>query len=1143
MLSYFNNDHDETLRIINDIQFTHREIDILACIISGRGAKTISSLLKITPKTVEAHTRNIMQKLGCNSRESIITFIEKSDKFSIIKKHYLFLLTQVEFEEKLKEISLLIKNNALLCNLVYEETESSFVDQLKRDLNQAGIKVFPKIRTSSESMAKFILDTPLDATHSFLYYKPKVGSIFQKEDNENTLEFSALIKRNSQYPQTIFFLLSDEKTVMEVSKIIPDGIFINFEKEKNYYSLFFNILKKLLPNISLEQESAEFIKKCTSDEMLSEAPPALSCSKKDKKLAKTALNKESPLFLHGRSIKYISIILFSICIIFLLIFFEGFKYKKNQDSLIVSTNLSIPNDLNFLDRPALFSQIDQKLKSSQRTQVVALVGAAGSGKTTLARHYVRSQDAPVRWEINAETNEALLHSFETLAYALSENDAERRALSFLQEINNSTKRADALMALLRTRLQRTTSWILIYDHVNNFAEIEKYFPFDSNNWGKGKVIITSRDSNITNNDFLKHSIDVVELSNKEKLELFLKILNEKRYSLSSAQREQIEKFLANIPPYPLDVSIAGKYIKMTNSSYDEYLENLQGNLENFSNTVNNILKDSGLYNKTRYAIITLSLRKIMDTQPDFADLLLFISLLDSQRIPKDLLSKYKSNLVINEFIHNLKKYSLVLNVSPSPLSPISSISIHQSTQEIVLSYLIKVLKLTPNNKMLKSISASLERYMEEITTHEDLSRMKVIFSHIKTFLSHVSLLDNDVRGLLESELGYIYFYLGDYSKSQKNLERSLVLLNENTTSNAHRIAKTSTYLGRLHNEFDNHDEAKKFFEKSLAIYRVNPSKNQFEIAQVLAHLGNTYRVRGDYRNAIHFLSESLTIYKNNPSFSPVGLAQTLFNLGRVYRALGSYEKAQSLLEQGLVIYKTRFPENYVAITTVSTHLGKVYYNLGNYSKAKEIYEENLETHKKLFGDNNIRTAYALALLGNVYNELGDFQKAKEILEKSLTLHKTHLQNNDIRFSLVSASLGTTYMHMKEYKKAKQIFETVLANFKTNFGENHIQTARILRSLGQINLLEDNLEEAEPLLLAALNTFQENKHPDCYMFLESLADLNLKKSQKRKREGKGDQEVECKNKANAYLHQALKILHVHFPKETPHIKRIQKKLNS
>ena len=43
--------YDEHLKVINDVKFTYREIDVVACILHQRGEKKMASLLSISPLT------------------------------------------------------------------------------------------------------------------------------------------------------------------------------------------------------------------------------------------------------------------------------------------------------------------------------------------------------------------------------------------------------------------------------------------------------------------------------------------------------------------------------------------------------------------------------------------------------------------------------------------------------------------------------------------------------------------------------------------------------------------------------------------------------------------------------------------------------------------------------------------------------------------------------------------------------------------------------------------------------------------------------------------------------------------------------------------------------------------------------------
>jgi DNA-binding CsgD family transcriptional regulator len=86
------------------LTFSNRELDILACLLGRMQTKKIASYLSLSPSTVETHVRNLMTKIGYNSRKEIIAFIEQSEHNQLVKKHSTDLLVKIAFEQELKEI-------------------------------------------------------------------------------------------------------------------------------------------------------------------------------------------------------------------------------------------------------------------------------------------------------------------------------------------------------------------------------------------------------------------------------------------------------------------------------------------------------------------------------------------------------------------------------------------------------------------------------------------------------------------------------------------------------------------------------------------------------------------------------------------------------------------------------------------------------------------------------------------------------------------------------------------------------------------------------------------------------------------------------------------------------------------------------
>ncbi len=99
----FDHIYEEHLKIINNIEFTKREIEIISCLVRGKGVKSMASLLSLSARTIETHISNIKCKIGCgSSREGIISFMEKASKTFLLHLYSLSLLDQTNMETEVE---------------------------------------------------------------------------------------------------------------------------------------------------------------------------------------------------------------------------------------------------------------------------------------------------------------------------------------------------------------------------------------------------------------------------------------------------------------------------------------------------------------------------------------------------------------------------------------------------------------------------------------------------------------------------------------------------------------------------------------------------------------------------------------------------------------------------------------------------------------------------------------------------------------------------------------------------------------------------------------------------------------------------------------------------------------------------------
>ncbi|HCC24354.1 MAG TPA: hypothetical protein DEP85_02425, partial [Holosporales bacterium] len=609
------------LKTINGIEFTPREVDIIACLLNGRSAKTMPSFLSISPKTVTTHINNIRRKAGCSSGEGIIDFIESSDKYSLIKHHYYSsLLNQLSFEKFLKASLREVSPPSLFCTLIDMQEKNdkpSLIHYLESHLKLMGIPV------KYTNRAK----------------KPPPSEEMKGSPDEYSLYIGATV------PQTL--ILNENNTIFlithkQLSKNCSQKC-IDFSDPGNYYLSFIELLKILFPHHKFDQTSPDFMpySRITSESSKKEYPPSSIVAKsvQAKLSLKTAKDwvslffKSRPLWLNLTGLIILGV---GLTYIFSLVYMEdktgkAFKNSPGSSRNFVRSDLFLPTETAFLNRKLLLSKLEKKLESNQGIQMAVLVGIGGSGKTTLARHYAQNQPASVVWEINAETKEKLMVSFEELAYALSKSQEEKKNLKEIQDIKNPAEKEKCLLIFLKERLKSHPNWLLIYDNLEAIADIKNFLPYDSDAWGNGKIILTTRNETLQNTSYIQaeNMIPLGELSPEDAFKLFTKILYGSQ-PLTVIQKEQSLSLLKNIPLFPLDISMAAYYIKNSQLTPDQYLERISHNSQKFDVFQEALLKEVSDYTKTRSGIIISALEKLIHQSPDFQDLLLFISLLDFQ---------------------------------------------------------------------------------------------------------------------------------------------------------------------------------------------------------------------------------------------------------------------------------------------------------------------------------------------------------------------------------------------------------------------------------------------------------------------------------------------------------------------------------
>jgi len=1101
------------LHEIGGIKFTFKEVNIIACLLHNRGNKKIAYLLSISPKTVESHIHNIMLKLGNNSREYIIDLVEKSAKLHLIKQYYLHLLVQASFYSQLRKIGKVLNRKGFVCLLHsggINKQEENLLKHLQTHLKIANITLI-NIEDSDQNT---------------------------KEAKRNLYVSSKELVDNYQLPESIFLVLDKNAAPYEINHIRS----IDFRREENYYLSVLELLKQILNETNLDKIIQEFNTEYN----------AILDNVEDKSIKSKSYHRNllttyvSQLFKEKPSNRKLIILLtffsgFILFISWIIIIQRNVVSDRTTNQQAVRASFSLPHESMRLERSSIIAEINNKLKYQGDIKTVALIGIGGAGKTTVARQYAREQKANIVWEINAETEESLIASFEQLAYAASQSTEERNELREIQKIENLDKSRKKLILFVRKQLKSHAPWFLVYDNVQNFLEIQAYFPYDPTAWGSGAVILTTRNNNIANNSYIGKNKGVFfgELKASEQFLLFTKILGTQNREFDThLQKEQIQ-FLQHIPPFPLDVSTAASYIKATGISYKEYLKRKDRRSEEFALVQSEIIKENNTYNKNRYGIITLSLKHIIDKHPDFAALLLFISLLDSQEILRDLLDLYKGEIVVDSFLHNLQQYSMIIE-KDSIYQQNTVFSLHRSTQTIILKYLTKVVNLEKESQLIDSIVEILEEYLEKISETAVEVQLKHFLPHLVAFLDK-KLVSEITEAYLNSKLGYFYWAIyRDYKEAINLIEQSLPVLSKYYKAAHPKKAWALGQLGVIYKNSGDIKKGKNYLEESLAVYKsYYGTENHIKIAWILTPLASIYR-KIDPKKAQDYLEGALLIYKDFYGENDIKTAEVLAHLGRFHRNMGHYVKAKDLLEQAVLIHDSSSVKKPIEYAWLTINLGIVNRNLGDNEKARRLFEHGLSINEKTLGKEHIDVGWSRIHLGIIYGNQGNLVMAKQLIQKSIEQYKQHYGQDHPKTAWASEKLGVIYRESKEYTKANDMFNQSFNIYKEHYGIDSVQVAFLMHNMGEMKFMEGNLKEAEEYLNKSFEIFKNKNHPEIYRVLDSLIELYLRKSIEENNQKNADQEQFYHNKALHFLSELQKILKINFPEDSPYVKKINLK---
>ena len=335
-----------------------------------------------------------------------------------------------------------------------------------------------------------------------------------------------------------------------------------------------------------------------------------------------------------------------------------------------------------------------------------------------------------------------------------------------------------------------------------------------------------------------------------------------------------------------------------------------------------------------------------------------------------------------------------------------------------------------------SLSTSVEYLMETEKTQAE--KISLYFEQV----AEGAILSGDTKKAeeyIESALNYAKKYKLEYRKAKCLYLKGLIYLNDKVFIKAQQYFMSANSL---------------FIKTGSHIDIVNTYLNISKIS-IEAKA---------YYSANSYLKEAEKIYLENKLSQDIILGEIYYLLAKNHYFLEDMEKSKRFTS----LSKNEFEKLYDRLSYAKSlgDLADEYSNVGDMKNAILYSKKSIDIYKEIT---------QLEKMGNIENSLGklfyEFDNNEESLEHYERARKIREDSKDIEILDTLINICENYIKVKNITKCIEILKIIKSNLSVNDIEKIIEY-NILYF--RIHVLQDNVEEAEIILLDALNLANENK---------------------------------------------------------------------
>jgi len=320
----------------------------------------------------------------------------------------------------------------------------------------------------------------------------------------------------------------------------------------------------------------------------------------------------------------------------------------------------------------------------------------------------------------------------------------------------------------------------------------------------------------------------------------------------------------------------------------------------------------------------------------------------------------------------------------------------------------------------------------------------------------------EIKAYLQNVIGEVYFRLGEFSKSESLLVKSISTAKKSENK---AVEGLSLYnLARLYQETAEIEKADSILNRSIALFENSEEgfTNNDALAAISLYGNLLWFNNGKFSKAESLLTKRLNLSLEYFPENLGGLAIAYNDLATVNHAQGKFDKAISFYTKAVEMYE-KSSDNEANLAIVLANLAILFRENGDLAEAEKMQKRSLEITQKNEDQYPIDVAIGIGNLSEINVLKGNYKIADSLAKISISKLKSlygDLHPYLVRTKMV---LAISYRKQKKFKEAKELFTEIQNEYSKVYPEDHPRLADPLEELSKLHLDMGNTSEAVKLL--------------------------------------------------------------------------------